>query len=73
MKRNDLPKRAQTREDLQVEINIQCFIHPYIFSQHSEDVGMRLCVYTFTFKFSLVPPSGKKSVTGVQVIAASQV
>ena len=32
-------KNTQTREDLKVKVNIQSFIHLYIFSQYSEDAG----------------------------------
>ena len=32
-----MPKSTQPRKDLKVKVNIQ--IHPYIFSQYSEDVG----------------------------------
>ena len=31
----------------------QSLIHPYIFSQHSKDVEIRLCIFTFTFVSSL--------------------
>jgi len=46
-----MPKNTQTRENLKV---IQSFIHPYIFLQYSEDVGKGLCIFTFTFRSSLV-------------------
>ena len=38
-----MPK-GNTNKDLNVKVNIQSFIHPYIFSQYSEDVGMVLCI-----------------------------
>ena len=39
-----------TNKDLKVKVNIQSLIHPYIFSQYSEDVGMVLCIFTLTFR-----------------------
>ena len=45
-----MPKSTQTRKDVNCGDNIQCFIHPYIFSQYSEDVGTGLCIFTFTFR-----------------------
>ena len=38
--RGGVPKSKQTRVDIEVNsVNIQSPIHPYIFSQYSEDVG----------------------------------
>ena len=42
--RNGMPKSTQTRKD-------KSLIHPYIFSQRSEDVGTELCILTITFIF----------------------
>ena len=39
-----------TNKDIKVKVNIQSLIHPYIFSQYSEDVGMVLCIFTLTFR-----------------------
>ena len=44
-----MPK-SNTNKDLKVKVNIQSLIHPYIFSQYSEDVGMVLCIFTLTFR-----------------------
>jgi len=39
---------------IEVMVNIQSLIHPYIFSQKSKDVGIGLCIFTIT---SILPCS----------------
>ena len=39
---------------IKVMVIIQSFIHPYIFTQKSKDVGTGLCILTFTFIFPCV-------------------
>ena len=56
--RDGVPKSTQTRGDIKVKVNIQSLIHPYIFSQYSEDVWTGLCIlpsllYPSLFVYSL--------------------
>ena len=44
--------KKYTNEDLKVKVNIPIKFH--LFTIYSEDVGMGLCIFTFTFRSSLV-------------------
>ena len=44
-------QKVHKQGKIKVMVSIQSFIHPYIFSQRSKDVGMELCILTITFIF----------------------
>ena len=59
--RDGMPKSIETRyrDDIKVKVNIRSPVYPYIFftlrncSTKKKDVGMRLCIFDFTFISSL--------------------